>query len=285
MKIPARHRNFEPCKTIEATSSSDTNKPRLLDIVVLFQKDTDVIVVCDQINACVKAFWFDVANNKEEKSEMSVKDKKQFPVRVGKIHEKNVAVSLYKTMQILVLNVGPQLTLNRTIDLESPCWCLCVVESETSSRTETRLAVSASTMDLSVVDMDGVTVTHMNVTFSGNYYLKVPHYLHASPSGDVIVSDFGANSLVCVNQEKKVLWKHKLDCPGGVCCDQEGFIYFADYKNNAVGLLSPSGKVVKTVLSAGDDVKWPTSVYYDKLGDRLFVSQSGGLIRIFKQIT
>ncbi|XP_041376069.1 uncharacterized protein LOC121388684 [Gigantopelta aegis] len=286
VKIPAPHRQFASFKTIEANTHTDTYRPRILDIVVLFQKDTDVTVVCDQTNACVKAFWFDAANKKEMRSVLgTAQNKENFPARLGKITEKNVVVSLYKTKKIIILDVGPQLTHNRTIDLGTFCWCLCAVKVETSSRMETRLAVSSSARDLSVVDLEGVAVTFMNVSFTGKTYLEEPHYLNTTPSGDVIVSDFGANSLICVSRDMKVQWRYKLDCPGGVCCDEEGFTYFADYRNYRVGLLSPSGEFVKTVLSSSDDVKWPTGVYYDRLSDRLYIAQSGGLIRIFQQIT
>ncbi|XP_041363762.1 uncharacterized protein LOC121379283 [Gigantopelta aegis] len=279
--VPARDRKFILVNTIPSRRNEDTKVPRIIDLVVLVQEGRDVIVVCDSDNTCVKAFWFDPLKDREMSCKLIIDSQDNIVLgRMAKINDTQIALSVFQSTKIYIINVNNGLSIHTTMDTGSRLQGIGVIKSQPHSAPETRLVVGFEG-GLSVLDIDGTIVKPMDIDIFGSKYTGKPWYLAITPACNILVSD-SHNCLLCVTQKREVLWKYPTKDPAGVDCDAHGNIYLAICSENKVVLLSPGGKVLKEVLSHSDRIQTPRGICYSSEKSKLYIAELNGLIKIFE---
>eukprot|EP00058_Branchiostoma_floridae_P002193 XP_002587681.1 hypothetical protein BRAFLDRAFT_92727 [Branchiostoma floridae] len=96
--------------------------------------------------------------------------------------------------------------------------------------------------------------THLR-TVGWEQGMKVPCYIHVDGQGDIIVSDWGNNSIYVFNRDGQFLFNFgergneagQLFLPRGVCTDEDGNIFVADSGNRLVKMFDRDGRFLTLV--------------------------------------
>ncbi|CAG2214487.1 unnamed protein product [Mytilus edulis] len=92
--------------------------------------------------------------------------------------------------------------------------------------------------------------------------------------GNIYGTNFKNNKVCCYNSSE-TLWIYQhldIDNPVGITLDKKGFVYIASSKNNSVVVVSPDGKICKTILSETDGIKRPYGIDINKETGIMIVS-------------
>lgn len=129
--------------------------------------------------------------------------------------------------------------------------------------------------------------------FSGNPTVEYPARIAITTNGCVAVSDWKRNCVIILNKSGYIESEHfyvagdditdKL-CPRGICTDNYGNVYIADYNNNRILKLHEKINEVKVVLNAKDGIEKPWAVAFGEDGLLWVGSKTGKIIvHYFKQ--
>ena len=101
-------------------------------------------------------------------------------------------------------------------------------------------------------------------------------------NGDYVVSD--RNRLVCVSREGHYQWENVIGCDDihGLACDRHGNVLASDCYNNRAVLLDSDGTLVRTLLTAVDDMMYPQALVLGRDGE-LLVGQKIN-VKVFKYL-
>ncbi|XP_041346746.1 uncharacterized protein LOC121366321 [Gigantopelta aegis] len=276
----AEKQKFTLKNTVRIKANGDEHKPNFTDVIVLYQEGGEVIVTCDYKNVCVKAFYFDSHKDMELTSKLIITETNYCPQKVAKINETQIVVSCLQSTNIYIINVNNGFSIHATIDTGVFNRSIAVVRNQPQSAPDIRLVIGVE-RELSIIDMGGVIIKRMDVDICGETYIQQPWFLAVTPAGNILVSDKD-NCLLCVSPKREVLWKYPTQNPAGVDCDAQGNIYLVSGCENKVVLLSPDGEFLKDVLTDNDNIKEPRGVYCDRVKERLYIAELGGLIKVFE---
>ena len=129
-------------------------------------------------------------------------------------------------------------------------------------------------------------------TSSGDNILQEPHYVATNDNDDVIVSDFKQNCIFIFDSAGTLLLRYgqdnaiqsQLKCLFALCCDPFNNMLVADFPNDQIYLVSPSGQFLGCLLTKKNGISCPNFVTLDHAG-RLFVGQYGGEILVFRYLS
>ncbi|CAG2230097.1 unnamed protein product [Mytilus edulis] len=81
--------------------------------------------------------------------------------------------------------------------------------------------------------------------------------------GNIYGTNYSENKVCCYKVTGEPLWtfQHQdIASPRGLTLDKNGFVYIASYGNNSILVVSPDGKICKTILSDADGIKEPYAI-------------------------
>ena len=200
--------------------------------------------------------------------------------RLAKINDTQIALSVFQSTKIYIINVNNGLSIHATKDTGNKLQGIGALKTQPPTAPEIRLVVGFEG-GLAILDNDGAIVKPMEIDIFGSRYTGKPWYLAVTPSYNIIVSD-SHNCLLCITQKREVLWRYPTKDPAGVDCDAQGNIYLAICSENKVVLLSPGGKVLKEVLTFNDRVRMPRGIYYSSERRQLYIAELNGYIKLFQ---
>ncbi|CAG2230094.1 unnamed protein product [Mytilus edulis] len=93
--------------------------------------------------------------------------------------------------------------------------------------------------------------------------------------GNIYGTNNGANKVCCYKATGEPLWtfQHQdIARPRGLTLDKNGFVYIASYGNNSILVVSPDGKICKTILSDADGIKDPHAIDINRETGLMIVS-------------
>ncbi|XP_071160536.1 tripartite motif-containing protein 2-like [Mytilus edulis] len=93
--------------------------------------------------------------------------------------------------------------------------------------------------------------------------------------GNIYGTDFSGNEVCCYKATGEPLWtfQHQdIARPKGLTLDKNGFVYIASYGNNSILVVSPDGKICKTLLSDADGIKYPYAIDINRETGLMIVS-------------
>ncbi|XP_041346792.1 uncharacterized protein LOC121366390 [Gigantopelta aegis] len=276
----AEKQKFTLKNTVRIKANGDQLKPCFTDVIVLYQEGREVIVICDNNNVCVKAFYFDSHKDMELTSKLVINETNYRSNKLAKINETQIVISCFQSTNIYIINVNNGFSIHATIDTGVLNRSIAVIRNQSQSAPDIRLVIGFE-RELSIIDMGGVIIKRMDVDICGKTYIQQPFFLAVTPAGNILVSDKD-NCLLCISPKREVLWKYPTQHPTGVDCDAKGNIYLATGRENKVVLLSPDGEFLKDVLTDNDNMEEPYGVYFDRVKERLYIAEIGGLIKVFE---
>ena len=127
---------------------------------------------------------------------------------------------------------------------------------------------------------------------SGSVNLQEPHYVATNDNGNIIVSDFKQNCIFIFDSAGSLLLRYgqenslqaQLKCLFALCCDPFSNMLVADFPNDQIYLVSPSGQFLGCLLTKKNGISCPNFVTLDRAG-HLFVGQYGGEILVFRYLS
>ena len=97
-------------------------------------------------------------------------------------------------------------------------------------------------------------------------------------NGDYVVA--GLYRIVCVSSEGRFRWDYRVGSSligiYGMVCDKYDNVIIAEHVSNKIRLLSSEGKLVTTLLTEEDGIRWPRSLSIDTHG-QLWIGQDKNL--------
>ncbi|CAG2230100.1 unnamed protein product [Mytilus edulis] len=81
--------------------------------------------------------------------------------------------------------------------------------------------------------------------------------------GNIYGTNSRGNEVCCYKVTGEPLWtfQHQdIASPLGLTLDKNGCVYIASYGNNSIVVVSPDGKICKTILSEADGIKQPYAI-------------------------
>ncbi|VDI38947.1 Hypothetical predicted protein [Mytilus galloprovincialis] len=81
--------------------------------------------------------------------------------------------------------------------------------------------------------------------------------------GNIYSTNNFENEVCCYKITGEPLWtfQHQdIAVPQGLTLDKNGFVYIASYRNSSIVVVSPDGKICKTILSDADGIKGPYAI-------------------------
>ncbi|XP_071162048.1 tripartite motif-containing protein 2-like [Mytilus edulis] len=93
--------------------------------------------------------------------------------------------------------------------------------------------------------------------------------------GNIYGTNNSANKLCCYKVTGELLWTFQpqdIARPLGLTLDKNGFVYIASVRNNSILVVSPDGKVCKTILSDADGIKHPYAIDINRETGLMIVS-------------
>ncbi|XP_071162050.1 uncharacterized protein [Mytilus edulis] len=93
--------------------------------------------------------------------------------------------------------------------------------------------------------------------------------------GNIYRTDDSENEVCCYKVTGEPLWtfQHQyIVSPRGLTLDKNGFVYVASAGNNSIVVVSPDGKVCKTILSDADEIKDPYAIDINRETGLMIVS-------------
>ncbi|XP_046371468.2 tripartite motif-containing protein 3-like [Haliotis rufescens] len=243
-------------KTISGKHREDDQPPKLNDIVVLTQAGGShgkIVIVTDWNNQCVKAFY----SRRDRDSRLLLGGK---PWSVTALSHTTIAVTIPLAQQICVLKVGSSMMLLSSVVAEKKYSALAALDRNTL------VASGGSTPpSVDIINVSGEVLHSFSRDAAGAPLFTYPAYLCSTPKGHILVSDRDAGTLTCLTREGVIVWCFhpqgalKLENPGGVYCDPQGRVVFAE--SRGVLSLLDGGQYKGAVLRTIDGVDTPRGVW------------------------
>ena len=95
-------------------------------------------------------------------------------------------------------------------------------------------------------------------------------------NGDYVVVD--NDRIVCVSSEGRIRWDYSMGLSSvwGLVCDKYDNVIIAEYYNDKIHLLTNEGKLVTTLLTRENGIRWPHTLSIDRHG-QLWIGQERSL--------
>ncbi|XP_050402895.1 uncharacterized protein LOC126819092 [Patella vulgata] len=213
---------------LETKIKGDKSNPCLRDIALI---QSGIMVVTDSGNNCIKSFY-NIEGTKWANSRIST-DRPPHAVTVMNSQNK-VAVTLPKAKQIIVLNVTPNLALEKQITTAKKYWGITSIGGG-------MFAVSTCPgTEFGVIDIVNLHGDLLQKIHSGGLFPN-PLYLTSLSTGVIIVSDCTVQKVAGLRQNGDVLFgKDKRNDiftrPMGVKCDSFDGILIVDANQNVFAM-------------------------------------------------
>ncbi|KAL8591044.1 hypothetical protein ACOMHN_015667 [Nucella lapillus] len=212
------------------------------DIRDLFLADVGHIVVVDNKNTCVKSIQVNGDTFVTKRLELNSE-----PWGGTKLQPSMIAVTGLKGIYIITL--ADQISLQSTVKTRKDYWGVCAI-------TPINLACCCKyPPGVDIVDITGRRLRSIEEDHLGKQLFEMPIYL-AMKGDNILVTDRAKKSVICVNQEGKVIFVYKgltddlLEHPRGICVDRQGRIFIADHDRGVIELLSKQGDYLCQVMAA-----------------------------------
>ncbi|XP_046583604.1 protein wech-like isoform X2 [Haliotis rubra] len=261
--------------TISVNAAGDQSDERPLDVTALVIHDTHTVVTTDNTNMSVKSFY--TRDNQSRHSKLSLDSR---PWGLTKLQHNQVAVTVMNKT-IITVEVNPDLVLLSTITTNKQYYGI------TSLTPSTLAAGSQSPPCVDILDMTGNVLRSVSPLCSGTKILNSPYFLCTTRTGNILVSDYGSQRVLCLTPEGDVVFTYpptghttQVD-PRGITSTSTGDILVALYSQNNVVHLTESGQFVRNLLTAGDGVDHPYGVCADDRGYVYVCNLSSGDIKVF----
>ncbi|XP_071082716.1 tripartite motif-containing protein 2-like [Haliotis cracherodii] len=257
--------------TIDCKEYLDGENPSLYDVTVLTVDDIKVTVVADYNNKRLKTYY--TSNFKSFHNQLLLSNA---PWQIAKLSESEIGVSVPGSQEIVTVNVAPDPVLLSTIKTRKVYFALaCLSPSQLAAG---RYGHSHS---VDILDMAGRILRSINMGVIGN-----PRYIHVTRNNNLIVSETGVKSLVCVTSEGDAVFTYTptgdraLTYPVGITTTSTGDILLVDSSSHKVIQLTESGQFVRDVFTQQDCLTYPAGVCLD--GDGLLYVTSHKYVKVFK---
>ncbi|XP_046584632.1 tripartite motif-containing protein 2-like [Haliotis rubra] len=237
--------------TIAVRVAGDAGGGNPIDVTMLEVNGIDTVVVTEN-NKSVKSFY--TSNSQPGHSKLSLRGR---PWGITRLKHNQVAVTLPKTKQIVIVEVNPDLVLLSTIKTSKQYLGI------TSLTPSTIAASSESPPCVDILDMSGHVLKSVCSGHRGGDILKYPYFLCTTRTGNILVSDGGTKCVVCLTPEGDVVFNYgptvytALKYPRGITCTNTGEILVADNSLHRVIHLTESGQFVRNILISQDGVHLP----------------------------
>ncbi|XP_046577661.1 protein wech-like [Haliotis rubra] len=206
--------------TIDGRMEGDQKNPLLHDVTVLVVDGVQTCVVTDCDNKCVKSFF--TRNNHSCHSKLPLDNP---PHGMTQLNEKQVMVAVPYSLQIVTVEVTPDLVLLSTITTRTGYYSLAVLNPSS-------LAAGACEC-VDILDMAGHVLRSVT-TYNGDSLFACPFYMCVNNKGKLLVSDYGKTSVTCLTSEGDVVWRYApagdraLSYPRGITTTSTGDILLVD---------------------------------------------------------
>ncbi|XP_050416109.1 RING finger protein nhl-1 [Patella vulgata] len=210
---------------LETKVKGDKHNPSIRDIALL-QIQSGTMVVTDSGNNCIKSFY----NNKGAKKDNSRLSTGLPPHAVTVINAQNkIAVTIPKAKEIYVVNVTPNLALEKQIRTHKKYWGITSIDGG-------NFAVSTCPgSEAGVIDIINLTGEVLQNIHTAGLFPN-PLYLTSLSTGDIIVSDCTVQKVAGLRQNGDVIFgkDKRFIRPMGVACDSFGGILIVDANQNVI---------------------------------------------------
>ncbi|XP_046583608.1 uncharacterized protein LOC124290823 [Haliotis rubra] len=261
--------------TIIVTVAGDTSDALPLDVTALVIHDTHTVVTTDNINMSVKSFY--TRDNQSRHSKLRLDSQ---PWGLTKLQHNQVAVTV-QNKTIITVEVNPDLVMLSTIKTDKQYLGI------TSLTPSTLAAGSESPPCVDILDMTGNVLRSVSPLCGETKILKNPYFLCTKRTGNILVSDYGSQRVLCLTPEGDVVFTYTPTghttqvIPRGIINTSTGDILVALYSQNNVVHLTESGQFVRNLLTASDDVDNPYGVCADDRGYVYVCNLNSGDINVF----
>ncbi|XP_071108186.1 E3 ubiquitin-protein ligase TRIM56-like [Haliotis cracherodii] len=248
--------------TIDGRMADDDKLgPDLQNITVLFVDGMQTVLVSDCRNMCMKSFY--TRNSQSGHSRLPLDNS---PHGVTQLKEKQVMVAVPDSRQIVTVEVTPDLVLLSTITTSKDYYSLAVLSPSS-------LAAGGQDCDsygiVDILDMAGHVLRSVT-THNNEKLFAYPWNMCVNNKGNILVSDWEAESVTCVTLEGDVVWRYAptgdraLRRSSGIKTTRTGDILLVDC--NKVIQLTESGEFVRDVLTSEYDDNYMWDIFCDKYG-------------------
>ncbi|XP_046571383.1 protein lin-41-like [Haliotis rubra] len=245
--------------TIDGRVADDDEESDLLKVTVLVVDGVQTCVVTDYNNKCVKSYF--TRNSQSCRSKLPLDNT---PHGMTQLNEKQVIVAVPDFLQIVTVEVTPDLVLLSTITTRTKYYSLAVLNPS---------SLAAGTWKcVDILDMAGHVLRSIT-TYNDDSLFTYPFYMCVNTKGNLLVSDKGITSVTCLTSEGNVVWSYaftedgELTFPCGITTTSRGDILLVDRHTHKVIQLTESGDYVRELLTIEhDDETGMSDVYCDKCG-------------------
>ncbi|XP_076457439.1 E3 ubiquitin-protein ligase TRIM56-like [Babylonia areolata] len=202
------------------------------------------------------------------------------PRDVTSCGEDDVAITIMKK-QIFVVTVTGTMSLKGRIKTEKQYDAISF-----SPPTDLFLVSCLADTSLDVINRQGDVIRGFNADASGSAIFSVPRYVTFSREGNYVISDVATNTVKCISPEGSLVYSyqpggaHVLKSPQGLCVDNIGNVFIADYGNSRVQLVTGEGAFQRFVLARESGIKRPVAIHMTT-SSKLIVVQSDGMVKVF----
>ncbi|XP_076108478.1 uncharacterized protein LOC143076538 [Mytilus galloprovincialis] len=180
---------------------------------------------------------------------------------VTQINQNTIAVTYPDERAIKIFNMENE-TVTKVITLDKYCNGL--------SSSDDSLVVGLIDDEIRIIDLEGITLTSIQVKSKSNLY----HLVYCNDR--VIYSDYYGKAVYCVDQSGKQIWHYTQDLsgPSGLCTDTNGNIIVADLGSHRIIVISKDGKESKVLLS--DGLEYPRCICLKQNESSGFICDEAG---------
>ncbi|XP_041361909.1 uncharacterized protein LOC121377876 [Gigantopelta aegis] len=273
--------------------SRDYMQSFVTGMVVVEVDGKPVVVVADQINQCVKAFYLDTEGRDHDWLRLC-----NWPSSITALScrkQELVAVNIPFPHHIDIVRVSPRLKIVHKIKLMKEYFCLASLDSNT-------LVASSVWEDPPTIDIlrlrwrETVTLTVIRSIVIRQSFLSLcndPLYVNTTRRHRrILLVDWESSGLVCMDEFGSLKFKYTNDSssnsesvqqtmqPHSVTCDSRDNIYVTDAEQNRVVQLARNGEFLRDVLTVEHGIDEPRHVAVDRRGN-MYVSQFNGDVKVF----
>ena len=124
------------------------------------------------------------------------------------------------------------------------------------------------------IDPHGNVLRSIKNTTDGNVLFRHPAAISCLTSGEILISDPGSSLLICISCEGKTVFKYDpMGRPSGICVDQYGGIYMAQYDSNMVYRLSADGNKDNVIVKDEINIRSPLALAVSSNGQYLVLTE------------
>ncbi|XP_067673006.1 tripartite motif-containing protein 2-like [Haliotis asinina] len=236
--------------TVDGRVTVDDEVPGLYDVTVLVVDGLQTRVVTDLDNMCVKSFF--TRNNHSCHSRLPLDNA---PYGITKLNYKQVMVAVPESLQIVTVEVTPDLILLSAITTRTKYYSLVLLNPSS-------LAAGGDGC-VDILDMAGHVLRSITI-YNGGSLFQNPDHMCVNNKGNILVSDCWNESVTCLTSEGDVMWRYaptgdrEITNPCGITTTSTGDVLFVDGDTNKMIQLTESGEFVRELLMLEDNDEMDT---------------------------